>query len=310
MKMAFAVLASAVAAILMSSCGPSTEELRTESELSALRNQLRGVETSLAESTNSTALLERAQREHADAFEALKSELVSVREQLNRDAQAAEAAQESRGCEVRGEIFIVTEGRTNVRLGAVDVFVFQKSFVARVLDETRRAITEETKLAESAVQKADAVLTTRQAEYDRLQAEYTGLMKNWKRLSAKRARDDGDRLRALIRLAEEGVLAERKARDVAALALERARASGGPHRYIDAMTRPMLSTKTNSDGRFSVSIPRDCDPVLVAWAERLVGRTREVYHWIVPIQKSRTEANEVVLSNHNLFNSADDFLNE
>jgi len=287
---------------VLSACGPSAAERRTEIEIAKIRDRLRQVEQSLDQSTNSIAHLKDAQRELASAVGRATLNLDAVRERLKSTTESK--TQETPEHEIRGEIFIVTKGRTNVRLGAVDVFVFEKSAVTPILRETRMAVAGEIGLAESRLRNVEAVVAQRQADYDKLQPEYAAWMKKWRQYHLKYLVDEGERLRAQIRSAEAAVFGARKDRDAAVEGLGRARSAGGPRRYIDALKNPIQSTKSDSDGRFALRIPRDCEPMLVAWADRLAGGEEESYHWIVPIKNSGGDRSEISLSNHNLFEAA------
>jgi hypothetical protein len=63
------------------------------------------------------------------------------------------------------------------------------------------------------------------------------------------------------------------------------------------------TTKTDADGRFSLTVPRGLKVVLAAAAQRQVGGNREAFHWLVKPDAARTDGGEILLSNDNVVSS-------
>ncbi len=72
--------------------------------------------------------------------------------------------------------------------------------------------------------------------------------------------------------------------------------------YLDDLPSSNLTAKTDSDGKFEMSLPRGKRYALTARAERLTGLTRENYFWLVWVTLDG-ESKRIMLSNDNLLSS-------
>lgn len=68
---------------------------------------------------------------------------------------------------------------------------------------------------------------------------------------------------------------------------------------LESTIKPLSTTKTDSDGKFSIAFPNKKQVALIAKASRNVGGETEVYYWLVWIPNKKTELN-VILANDNL----------
>jgi DNA-directed RNA polymerase subunit RPC12/RpoP len=66
--------------------------------------------------------------------------------------------------------------------------------------------------------------------------------------------------------------------------------------------QPVAATKTDADGRFSVFIPKYGSYILAATANRMAGSEREEYYWLLKID-ALPPNQEILISNDNLLDS-------
>ena len=67
-----------------------------------------------------------------------------------------------------------------------------------------------------------------------------------------------------------------------------------------ALAEGCPSTKTDADGRFTLSIPHGDKRVILAWGQRSIGDDVETYQWFVPLTTDNLRTNRLDLTNDNL----------
>lgn len=198
--------------------------------------------------------------------------------------------------DVSGQVFIVTKGAENYKLGLVAVRAFRRDAIEPIMAARQKeADLASTKLL-PAIRQIERVLAENpvdKAEMERL------------RQKVRNAEDSGEDINRFGELHKQEEEALRSRQELARLTAELdSKASG---RFFFAMLPggPIASAKTDADGRFHMTIPGAGDVVLAAEGTRTVGDDTERYYWLVPIQcpKSGT-ALEIFLSNDNLTSTA------
>ena len=180
---------------------------------------------------------------------------------------------------IEGQVFIVSKSGTAVKLALVQVSAIPLGQMEQYLGEVEREVTGERHKADSLVNEAKAAVrnavNARQQDYQAWllhhrsasNAEYKALVERvWK-------------MRARL----EGAIDARHVMNSAAP-------------YVTNLPEPVASTKTDADGKFSLTLPAGDEYVLAARAKRsLPGGGSEHYFWLVKAQDST-----VMLSNDNL----------
>jgi len=162
--------------------------------------------------------------------------------------------------EIKGEVFIVTKGGDNKRLGRVSV---------RVLDFSTAAA--------SVVKKSQAA------------AEILPQLRAMK----EKAKADSDKVDILS--------AEHKERFQTYLDWLCVTSYYGSGRFYFAdLPDPIAETKTDSDGKYSVTVPAPGQYALAAVAERTIGSSEEHYYWLISVTVKSGSATDGTLSNDNL----------
>lgn len=193
------------------------------------------------------------------------------------------------GCKPRettatGQIFIVTRGAENIKLGAVEVLLIEKSKVTDFLEKKEPRIDAEiaSQQQELAVAKEDdkKSFNAHKAEENKWNhSEYSleGWKENTRMLQLWNAAYD--RLRAAKNKLENSQSADNYFMDFS----------------------PVVTQKTisDADGRFSFVYPRDKSLTICASAQRSILNGTEKYYWLVDAP-TNAETIQVFLSNNNL----------
>jgi hypothetical protein len=148
--------------------------------------------------------------------------------------------------EINGEVFIVTKGGDNMKLGLVQIMVFKPAVILSHINKRKEFVKAET----SRINKAADL----------------GSMTN----------DD---------YAEQSYMLN----------------SGEP--YFQDMPTPIITAQTNSDGKFTLTLPNRGSFVLAAHAHRELGDRLEDYYWLINVSPNGTSHKTIMLSNNNMTSS-------
>jgi hypothetical protein len=188
----------------------------------------------------------------------------------------------SRTHELKGEVFIVTAEHESVK-GLVEIRAFEPSQLSPVIDSVKNKIAEQdAQLApiseaveklESGAEKIedDAMDKLTDARFESFPNRASGL---WFRSNAlaERVESYSEHLHSA-------------------------------QRFFEVLpARPVAITKTDSDGKFTIKLPRSSEIVLCVTADRRLPESTEHYYWMVKAAPS-TDATTVTLSNDNLATS-------
>lgn len=163
--------------------------------------------------------------------------------------------------DVNGDVFIVTKGSQNIKLGLVEINIFSESviqpFAKSKFDIAKAAILESKQVKIKLHDILDARPIKNQAKYDSAFAE-------WK----------------IARRAES-------------------KYKTGEF-FVSDLPTPLLQTKTDADGKFTFKL-KPGKYALVAYASRMVGDETETYYWLNWITVNQKQQNRIMLSNDNKF---------
>ena len=71
--------------------------------------------------------------------------------------------------------------------------------------------------------------------------------------------------------------------------------------FFEVLPQPVAASKSDSDGKFTMKLPRSGEIVLCAAADRKVAESTELYYWMVKVTGNADAP--ITLSNHNLATS-------
>ncbi len=155
------------------------------------------------------------------------------------------------GREITGQVFIVTKEHESVDLGSVSISIYP-------LDQVQ-----------SVIESVDADL---KADRERT----AGLESSTQRAYKAASQASDQRVRSL---AKDLLYLERTIRGRLNFLL----GSAPYFRKLNELYRPAASTKSDADGKFSISVPDAGEFAIVAYAERQTFDKTEKYFWVVPV---------------------------
>lgn len=203
---------------------------------------------------------------------------------------------------VTGDVFIVTKGGQNVKLGLVEVRVIPERQVSAALparlakhrgelDRLRQALA--TASADESILRMETTTAEFELKTARLNTRGHGARKTKdpeKLEVAERAQAafDAKQLECFKKEAER-ISIEREIASVNAGAL-----------MVRDWPAPLIPTKTDADGKFTTKL-KPGKYAVVAASKRMIGDTTEEYYWLVWATFVRGHDNRIMLSNDNLF---------
>ncbi len=152
--------------------------------------------------------------------------------------------------ELKGEIFIVTAGHESVKLGLVEIRAFQPSQLNSLIDPVKKGIAEQ-----------DARLAPISKAAEQLE-------------SSAKQKDDAPRLWSHGSYARFHPLSDRALRlwiDCSTLASHvkwHREYLHSAEPFFEVLPRPIATSKSDSDGKFTMKLPRSGETVLCAAAHR------------------------------------------
>lgn len=202
--------------------------------------------------------------------------------------------------QLEGEVFIVTRGGENIKLGLVEVqAIAEEDIKDFVLQKTRIAqdsLAKWNPIVEAAESRADSA----RAVVDSLESVADSLRKTdrwW-------ASSDYDDVLDKMAVARENVVELNSAVPRST----RARWNNPPF-FFEDLPEPVVTTQTNSDGEFTLPLKRNERYAVVAKAERDAGQrflgipVPEKYYWMIWTTLEGEPTKQLLLSNDNLVRS-------
>ena len=230
---------------------------------------------------------------------------------------------------VSGQVFIVTKGGENFKLGLVRVAIadgnavndYKKSIaddINKKLSANKATIDAASADYNAAYEKYESTLTNYQNADTALQGAlnasgltYLSTMNEVDNVTAEQAGNivklDKQRADIGTKLALLQQDAQQKYKPIQdALADSQADVSANLPVFIESVPS-VADTKTDADGRYSLSVPAGNTYVIVAKASREVGDDTEYYYWIQDVDLTKaSDGLSIMLSNDNLVESVPD----
>lgn len=198
----------------------------------------------------------------------------------NRDG---DSVFESKG-QVEGEIFVVTKGGQNYKLGLVTVALIQMD---KLKPHLARKLAEKIAAFDKLKPKRDAAFAKMQQA---TQAERNAEDAYLKDINSRTARDAHNKAQ---------IEAQAASKVWQALMDENATYGKGDHVFRD-LPASVVTTQTNSDGKFAIDVPGKGEFAIAASSSRRVGETSEFYYWLIRIPMDGSAKKTIMLSNNNL----------
>ncbi|HEY5344926.1 MAG TPA: hypothetical protein VIK62_01120 [Verrucomicrobiae bacterium] len=288
-----AILVCAFVSVL-SGCGSSSEERQAKTELAETQNELTAIRAELLatqkdrkeDAQKSASEIELLHKQLLDA----KNDLLNAQTKLLASQEDVKRATPPPSCEVVGDVFIVTRGGVNFKLGLVSVQVFEKTdienYVAKKKEEQVKLLAEFELNLKSAQNDLDqSIIAKNNADDANTVAAHSG------------SKQTEEAAYAVFSAAWD--LKRQKEEKLASIKAEgRALLTGSF--FFSQLPRPELVVKSNADGQFRFTKKRDMQVVIAASAGRAIGDNTEQYFWLIPVTNTEGNSTEITLSNDNL----------
>lgn len=197
---------------------------------------------------------------------------------------------------LNGQVFIVTKGGTNFKLGLVDVKIFQRRELEEVLDLFQKEIVAKKKEVAFNLEAANEEMARIRADLEiassQLREAEIDSMINGGRAAKQRVERAKERIELINSEAEP--IRERAVKMIQIAEL------AGAGAIFGRLPIPITQSRTDADGKFTISLPGARDLILGATATRMVGDEKEEYYWLVILPEPKADLLPVLLSNHNL----------
>ena len=190
----------------------------------------------------------------------------------------------SRNHQLKGEIFIVTQAHESVKLGLVEVRAFRPSQVSPIIESERKRIDEEEITFAPIAERVDALKARAEVAKRAIdKATFHHVEQFFSRAD--------DVLKDCTRLSRLSQRIQPK---------RTAHHSELVH-FFEALPDPIASTKTDSDGKFTITLPDSGETIICATADRNLLESTEHYYWMIKAKPSSNTT--ITLSNDNLATS-------
>lgn len=185
--------------------------------------------------------------------------------------------------ELRGQVFIVTQGAANFKLGLVEVKAIDEQQMLAFIADKRQAAAAETNIHKSSRDVLNNQLKP-------LEEEFIAAERSWKRKSTSFD------LLEKVNAAEKRIKAKKA--EIAKLDADFQKYYRGGY-WIMELPVPLQAAKTDADGNFVLRL-KPGRHALVADASRKVLDKTEEYFWLVWIDVKPESNDRIFLSNDNL----------
>ncbi len=216
---------------------------------------------------------------------------------------------------VSGQVFIVTKGRDNIKLALVEVAAIPENLLLEHIQKKHAFGLDQQRQMEaqlvSATEEANASARATTAAMRELEAARERVRAAWSD-GPYRPGDTSEQFQRSLKAREEPGEKHRMATERASTARQREYAKDAAFRkaraaftyfdklayYFTDLPTPQATSKTDADGRFTLTLPSG-KYVLVATTSRRVVASNEVYYWLVSVDTSAPPI-PLMLSNDNL----------
>lgn len=219
----------------------------------------------------------------------------------------------------RGQVFIVTEGRENVRLALVQIGLFPEAAVVehvaarRVAAETfRDSLRAPTASARAAMNEAMQNVQSPRQVWDRLVAKKEELTFRRDGFEENSAGYEANMaaIRAVITKQERYIQIAEETRVNAAACIERFRELEERSGYLESgafyvadLGGAAATAESDANGDFVIRVPKNGQYVVAARTERKVGTKTESYAWLFRVPPATADDAPILLSNSTLTTS-------
>lgn len=176
--------------------------------------------------------------------------------------------------EVSGQVFVVTRGGESIKLGLVEVRLYEASQAERAFTDWRQSVEGECEPKFNELERQARVIL---AEAER--------------------RENGTREQNFHEQLDAGLVRQTAVIYLSDIPGRRPALFNGAAALRNLPKEALARAKTDAEGKFSMAVPRFGSYVIVAAARREIGGETENYYWAVRLRKGE---GQILLNNDNL----------
>ena len=190
--------------------------------------------------------------------------------------------------DLEGEVFIVTRGGENYKLGLVPITLYSLDSLKPYLEQKKQQAETEFARLGRLVDPAKSEMNAKEKARD---AAFQAF------LNAGNSDPNRSSLEAAYHQAKGQC--ELVVRAYHFLLDAQSKLVSGAF-YFDGLPEPLATTQTNSDGKFTIEIPAKGNFVIAARADHTIGNSTEHYYWLIKVSLDGAAKKAIMLSNNNL----------
>lgn len=204
--------------------------------------------------------------------------------------------------QLNGEVFIVTKGGQNVRLGLVEVRLIPEKEIKTFVESKQAKAKEEMEKLQPQIAEAKSAVET--AERDEKEAKR---IKDWRFQESLAAIAKGNYKEASDRerVASDAYYKRmgetlQKRRAYYTLVQRHVYFASGKY-YFEGLPGGAASARTDADGKVTLTLSKKDRYALAAHGTRNIGNTTEEYYWLLWVSLEGKESKRLLVSNDTLF---------
>lgn len=187
--------------------------------------------------------------------------------------------------EMKGQVFVATQGGQNIKMGAVVVRAVKEEVVKKRIAALKNSPAYAISL------KADDAKVPYNAAYEK----YMTALKRSSYYDTESDKDELERLK---------VDYETKSKHYMGL-LKELEGTSPSDTLFKNQPDAVASAISDADGNFALELPREGRFVVMAQASRKLPDNEEQYFWLVPVSLSGKDSEQLLLSNNNMLDGSD-----
>jgi hypothetical protein len=202
--------------------------------------------------------------------------------------------------EITGQVFVVTQGRENIKLALVGVGVLTGRSVMEHIKEKKKLAADQVLALSPALEVAKSAASSAAGKVG---AAKQTVQKNAKLSDDSIAKPSHEEHFRILEISEDELGSAQKAAGQKQSAFLKLKNQidyySSPEYFFDHSPAAISTAKTDADGKFSLALPPG-KYVLFASATRSILTTSETYHWLVKVDTTAGNQ-QIMLSNDNLY---------
>lgn len=199
------------------------------------------------------------------------------------------SAMAAKNVKITGQVFVVTQERENIKLALVEIYAIPEKVMMKYINARNTIRLEQLKTINTEIKTAYTEINLLEDESRKVVDSYSKM--SFDNPEHKASHEHWEELSLIIKNKLDALMEPANKSDYLT----------GPGIYFESLPSPITKSKTDADGKFTLSLPVG-KYVIAAKSSRAVYEGDENYYWIVLLNASSPNQS-LMLSNDNLFES-------